>query len=139
MTTYELWGDIPNGVTVYASFHNLLAIKLESATLVAITEHEGKAGWMQTTGRLKGPFEDVYGGLVASKALTVNEVRQMEGRPRQWYSLTDVPDGVKVLDQGRQKWKRKDGLWKFNTGTRWLSTSFPWVYDGWGPFTEIVK
>lgn len=138
MTTYPLWADIPSGVTVYVPNHELLAIKLENATLVSITENKGRAGWIQTTGRLKGPFEDVYGGLVASKVLSVNDVRQLEGQPRQWVEIQQVPVGVRVRDEDGDLWKFKRGQWHFKTpGGRWLN----WGVDepAWGLYTEIVK
>lgn len=126
MKTYELWDDIPNGVTVYVPFHNLLAIKLESATLVAITEHEGKAGWMQTTGRLQGPFEDVFGRLNRS--------------PRQWRALDEVPADVsRVQDRVGDKWKRTGGAWHFKSDGEWFRVGDVRLYDGFNPFTEIVK
>ncbi|WP_457214035.1 hypothetical protein [Mycobacteroides abscessus] len=143
MTTYPLWADIPSGVTVYVPNHALLAIKLENATLVSITEHEGRAGWIQTTGRLKGPFEDVYGGLVASKALSANDVRQLETQPRQWNSLEDVPHSARVRDADGDLWKCKKNGWNFKSpGDKgWI----PWApfqvrnANGSAPFTEIVK
>lgn len=138
MTTYDTWGEIPNGVTVYVPSHCLLAIKLESATLVGITEYEGKAGWMQTTGRLKGPFQDVYGGLVASKVLSVNDVRQLERQPRQWADIQQVPAGVRVRDEDGDLWKFRRGQWYFKTPRgRWLS--WGWDKPACGLYTEIVK
>lgn len=104
MTNYELWADIPSGVTVYVPNHALLAIKLENATLVSITENKGRAGWIQTTGRLKGPFEDVYGELVSLEECIVPKPA-----PRQWQSLQDVPKGVQVRDNVGDRWKRKSG------------------------------
>lgn len=138
MTTYELWDDIPNGVTVYASFHNLLAIKLESATLVAITEYEGKAGWMQTTGRLKGPFEDVYGGLV-----TLDQCIVPKPAPRQWLSLADVPTNIRVRDADGDVWKFKKGGWIFQEDgdghwVEWAPLDLRSA-DRAAPFTEIAK
>lgn len=129
MTTYPLWADIPSGVTVYVPNHELLAIKLENATLVSITENKGRAGWIQTTGRLKGPFEDVDGGLELP-----------EPAPRQWDSLSEVPLGVKkVVDKDGDKWKRKNGrwYWKAPISKVW----YLWDDHSWSfrPFTEIVK
>lgn len=139
MTTYPLWADIPSGVTVYVPNHALLAIKLESATLVAITEHEGKAGWMQTTGRLKGPFQDVYGGLVASKALSANDVRKLETQPRKWAKIQSVPKHVRVTDVDGDEWKRKKGYWFYKSWGDWVRDPNLYVAETAGPFTEIVK
>lgn len=134
MTTYPLWADIPSGVTVYVPNHKLLAIKLENATLVSITENKGRAGWIQTTGRLKGPFEDVYGELVSLEECIVPKPA-----PRQWQSLQDVPKGVQVRDDEGDRWKRKKGAWHYKEADTWYSTATIYRADDYGPFTEIVK
>ncbi|WP_100502409.1 hypothetical protein [Mycobacteroides abscessus] len=134
MTTYPLWADIPPGVTVYVPNHELLAIKLENATLVSITENKGRAGWIQTTGRLKGPFEDVYGGLVSLEECIVPKPA-----PRQWQSLQDVPKGVQVRDNDGDRWKRKKGAWHYKEVDTWYSRDTICRADDYGPFTEIVK
>lgn len=133
MTTYPLWADIPSGVTVYVPNHELLAIKLENATLVSITENKGRAGWIQTTGRLKGPFEGVYGGLVSLEECIVPKPA-----PRQWGSLNDVPSGVKVQDAQGDVWKRKRGGWACRLKSGWCLWE---LQDSsiFGPYTEIVK
>ncbi|MBL3747590.1 Uncharacterised protein [Mycobacteroides abscessus subsp. massiliense] len=140
MTTYPLWADIPYGVTVYVPNHELLAIKLENATLVSITENKGRAGWIQTTGRLKGPFEDVYGGLVASKVLSVKDIRELEAEPRQWDSLLDIPKDVKkVRDRVGIKWRFKRGRWQtyYQSIGEWREWSE--ITTEFRPYTEIVK
>ncbi|WP_016895807.1 hypothetical protein [Mycobacteroides abscessus] len=134
MTTYPLWADIPPGVTVYVPNHELLAIKLENATLVSITENKGRAGWIQTTGRLKGPFEDVYGGLVSLEECIVPKPA-----PRQWQSLQDVPKGVQVRDIDGDRWKRKKGAWHYKEVDTWYSRDTICRADDYRPFTEIVK
>lgn len=134
MTTYPLWADIPPGVTVYVPNHELLAIKLENATLVSITETVGRAGWVQTTDRLKGPFEDVYGGLVPLKGCIVPKPA-----PRQWQSLQDVPKGVQVRDNEGDRWKRKKGVWHYKEADTWYSSDTLYGVDALRPFTEIVK
>lgn len=128
MTTYPLWADIPSGVTVYVPNHELLAIKLENATLVSITENKGRAGWIQTTGRLKGPFEDVDGGLELP-----------EPAPRRWDSMVDVPKDVRVRDRDRDKWRYRKGKWHFREDGEWNPVYNARLYDKYGPFTEIVK
>ncbi|MDB2215362.1 DUF6378 domain-containing protein [Mycobacteroides abscessus] len=52
-----------------------------------------------------------------------NHVRVMTGHPRQWQSLTDVPEGVEVND--------RDGEW------RWARDETT-DYDHFGPFTEVI-
>ncbi|WP_078344868.1 hypothetical protein [Mycobacteroides chelonae] len=139
MKQYELWDDIPNGVTVYVPEHNLLAIKLENAKLVAITEHGGRAGWMQTTGRLRGPYEDVYG-----KLLTLKVIEPPKPEPRQWDQLGEVPPTIRVRDKDGYKWRNKKGQWYFK-GRVTCQTWVPYVSPSehaskdYGPFTEIVK
>lgn len=134
MTTYPLWADIPSGVAVYVPNHALLAIKLENATLVSITENKGRAGWIQTTGRLKGPFEDVYGGLVSLEECIVPKPA-----PRRWDSLVDVPRDVLVRDREHDKWKYRKGKWHFRENGKWFPVYNAQFYDTYGPFTEIVK
>lgn len=135
MKQYELWDDIPNGVTVYVPEHNLLAIKLENAKLVAITEHGGRLGWMQTTGRHRGPFEDVYGKLAPLKDCAVPKPE-----PRQWNSIVNVPKDVRVRDCVGDKWKYESGYWWFkDEGIWWEADLELSIYSGYGPFTEIVK
>lgn len=134
MTTYPLWADIPSGVTVYVPNHALLAIKLENATLVSITENQGRAGWIQTTGRLRGPFENVYGGLVSLEECIVPKPA-----PRQWDSMVDVPKDVRVRDRDRDKWRYRNGLWHFRHDGEWNPVYNARLYDKYGPFTEIVK
>lgn len=134
MKQYELWDDIPNGITVYVPEHNLLAIKLENAKLVVITEHGGRSGWMQTTGRLRGPFEEVYGKLAPLKDCVVPKPE-----PRQWNSLLDIPKDIRVKDSDGDKWEHKRGHWHFGGLDEWHATLYPSAYDDCGPFTEIVK
>lgn len=125
MTTYELWDDIPNGVTVYAPGHELLVIKLSSTTLVSPAEYYGRSGWIQTTGRLRGPFEAE--GIVTKSA------------PRQWYLLGDVPKGVQVRDNVGDRWKRKKGVWYYKEADTWYSITTIYDVGAFSPFTEIVK
>lgn len=140
MKQYELWDDIPNGVTVYVPEHNLLAIKLENAKLVAITEHGGRSGWIQTTGRLRGPFEDVYGKLLPLKV-----IEPPKPEPRQWRVLGEVPWSVaQVRDNVGDRWKRKGGRWHYRSeykenGSWWAEWDDKRDDPLFGPFTEIVK
>lgn len=139
MNQYELWAGVPNGVTVYVPEHNLLAIKLENATLVAITEHGGRSGWMQTTGRLRGPFQEVYGKLAPLKDCVVPKPD-----PRKWNRLDDVPATVRVRDKEGDKWKHKSDGWHFKGkeyGNQWILYAFSVDYASkeFGPFAEIVK
>ncbi|SHX56144.1 Uncharacterised protein [Mycobacteroides abscessus subsp. abscessus] len=65
-------------------------------------------------------------------------------KKRQWLSLADVPNNIRVRDNDGDVWKFKRGGWRFRSGAlggRWVEW-YPYDLrsaDGAAPFTEIVK